>query len=277
MVDARVVIQLADCSCIRPEGLLENMIVKVHDFIYPVDFYVIKTAGSESAGSSGVLLGRPFLKTTKTIINVFDGTLFLDYYGEKYTLSMKEATKKLTDMEDLHSVEDIASPVYEYSMEELLQEGYGEVGGNNEIEREVVKWNQEVQAQGLTDQEIYEVIMDFCIGSQAAWSSGAIQPQKEKNARRWEKTGMEKRPLPLKANPAEKRMTKASQKLTGSSGRNEQENLIRIVGAKCNKGGRRRTRIIVKQKLIPTVPFFALFILKFPKGLNNPALTSQKP
>ncbi|KAL1545257.1 hypothetical protein AAHA92_22003 [Salvia divinorum] len=139
MVDARVVIQLADCSCIRPEGVLENMIVKIHDFIYPVDFYVIKTAGSESTGSSGVLLGRPFLKTAKTIINVFDGTLCLDYYGEKYTLSMKKATKKPTHMEDLHSVEDIAPPVYEYSMEELLQEGYSEVGGNNKIEREVVK------------------------------------------------------------------------------------------------------------------------------------------
>ncbi|KAL1541346.1 hypothetical protein AAHA92_25582 [Salvia divinorum] len=108
MVNARVVIQLADCSCIRPEGVLENIIVKVHDFIYPVDFYVIKTTGSESAGSSGVLLGRPFLKTTKTIINVFDGTLCLDYYGEKYALSIKEATKKPMDMEDIHSVEDIS-------------------------------------------------------------------------------------------------------------------------------------------------------------------------
>ncbi|KAL1545167.1 hypothetical protein AAHA92_21921 [Salvia divinorum] len=181
MVDARVVIQLADCSCIRPEGVLENMIVKVHGFIYPMDFYVIKTAGSESAGSSGVLLGRPFLKTAKTIINVFDGTLCLDYYGEKYTLSIKEATKKPTDMEDLHSVEDIAPPVYEYSMEELLQEGYVEVEGNNEIEREVVKWNQEVQTQGITDQKIDEVIMNFCLGSQAAWSSGPIQLQKEED------------------------------------------------------------------------------------------------
>ncbi|KAL1549321.1 hypothetical protein AAHA92_17441 [Salvia divinorum] len=64
--------------------------------------------------------GRPFLKTAKAIINVFDGTRCLDYYGEKYILSLN-GTKKPTDMEDLHSVEDIAPPVYEYSMEELLQ------------------------------------------------------------------------------------------------------------------------------------------------------------
>ncbi|KAL1534770.1 hypothetical protein AAHA92_30908 [Salvia divinorum] len=73
MVDAQVVIQLTDCSCIRPEGIIENIIVKVYNFIYPVDFYVIKT-GTNSAGSSGILLGRPFLKTAKAIINVFDGT-----------------------------------------------------------------------------------------------------------------------------------------------------------------------------------------------------------
>ncbi|KAL1545093.1 hypothetical protein AAHA92_21861 [Salvia divinorum] len=122
MVNAQVVIQLADCSCIRPEGIVENIIVKVHNFIYPVDIYVIRT-GKTPAGSSKILLGRPFLKTAKTIINVFDGTLCLEYYGEKYTLSLSEA-KKPTEMEDLHSVEDIAPQECEYSMEELLREEY---------------------------------------------------------------------------------------------------------------------------------------------------------
>ena len=31
MTDTKVVIQLADRSCISPEGVLENVIVKVHD------------------------------------------------------------------------------------------------------------------------------------------------------------------------------------------------------------------------------------------------------
>ncbi|KAL1541103.1 hypothetical protein AAHA92_25363 [Salvia divinorum] len=141
MVDAHVVIQLADCSCIRPEGIVENSIVKVHDFIYLVDFYVIRT-GKTPAGSSGILLRRPFSKTAKTIINVFDGTLCLEYYGEKYTLSLNKA-KKPTEMEDLHSVEDIAPPDYEYSMEELLQEEY-KVGEKEKMEKEVAQWNQEV-------------------------------------------------------------------------------------------------------------------------------------
>ena len=79
LVDTKVVIQLADRTCISPEGVLENVIVKVHDFLYPTDFHVIKMSDNESAESSGVLLGRPFLRTAKTIIDVFDGTICLDY------------------------------------------------------------------------------------------------------------------------------------------------------------------------------------------------------
>ncbi|KAL1544877.1 hypothetical protein AAHA92_21672 [Salvia divinorum] len=176
MVDAQVVIQLADCSCIRPEGIVENIIVKVHDFIYAADFYVIRI-GTNSAGSSGILLGRSFLKTAKTAIDVFEGTLCLEYYGEKYTLRLDEAQEP-ADMENLYSVENIAPQTYEYRMEDLLQEEYREVGG---MKKEVAKWNQEVHTQGLTDQEIDEAIMDFCLGSQATWSSRVIHFQEEED------------------------------------------------------------------------------------------------
>ena len=41
LTNTRVLIQLADRSCINLEGVLENVLVKVHDFCYPADFYVI--------------------------------------------------------------------------------------------------------------------------------------------------------------------------------------------------------------------------------------------
>lgn len=83
MVDMKVVIQLADRSCISPKDVLENVIDKVHEFLYPADFHVIRMSENEFAESSGVLLGRPFLHTAKTIIDVFDGTICLDYHGKK--------------------------------------------------------------------------------------------------------------------------------------------------------------------------------------------------
>ncbi|XP_041995692.1 uncharacterized protein LOC121745806 [Salvia splendens] len=109
MVDTKVVIQLADRPCISPEGVLENVIVKVHDFLYPADFHVIRMSENESAEFSGVLLGRLFLRTAKTIIDVFDGTICLDYHGEKFTFNIDEAMKKPLDVENLHAV-DIITP-----------------------------------------------------------------------------------------------------------------------------------------------------------------------
>ncbi|XP_057791339.1 uncharacterized protein LOC131008482 [Salvia miltiorrhiza] len=63
LVETRVVIQLADRSCVHPEGLLENVLVRVNNFVYLADFYVVRMSGMQSNGSSGVLLGRPFLRT----------------------------------------------------------------------------------------------------------------------------------------------------------------------------------------------------------------------
>ena len=122
MVATKVVIQLADRTCICPEGVLENVIVKVHDFLYPADFYVIKMNDNESAESSGVLLGRPFLRTAKTIIDVFDGTICLDYNGEKYTFSIDEGMKRPLDVENIYAIDIINPLVQEYLETELIQE-----------------------------------------------------------------------------------------------------------------------------------------------------------
>ncbi|KAL1563532.1 hypothetical protein AAHA92_05988 [Salvia divinorum] len=102
LMETKVVIQLADRSCINLVGVLENAIVKVHDFLYPADFHVIKMSEADSAESSGVLLGRPFLRTAKTLIDVCEGTICLNYHGEKYTF------KKPMDVENLHSVDVIS-------------------------------------------------------------------------------------------------------------------------------------------------------------------------
>ncbi|XP_042065490.1 uncharacterized protein LOC121809006 [Salvia splendens] len=51
-------IQLADRSCIYPEAVLEDEIVKVNKFMYPADFILIKTTESGAEESVGILLGR---------------------------------------------------------------------------------------------------------------------------------------------------------------------------------------------------------------------------
>ncbi|XP_047943014.1 uncharacterized protein LOC125189828 [Salvia hispanica] len=140
LVDTKVVIQLADRTCISPEGVLENVKVKVHDFLYSTDFHVIKLSENESAEPSGVLLGRPFLRTAKTIIDVFDGTICLDYHGEKYTFNNDEAMKKPLDVENLHAIDVINALVQEYLETEFMQEQIEDSELSHSIDKEVAGW-----------------------------------------------------------------------------------------------------------------------------------------
>ena len=69
-----VIIQLADRSNVYPEGVLEDVLVQVNGLIFPADFYVLNMEDNDSSRSL-ILLGRPFLKTSRTKIDVHDGTL----------------------------------------------------------------------------------------------------------------------------------------------------------------------------------------------------------
>ncbi|XP_021732355.1 uncharacterized protein LOC110699171 [Chenopodium quinoa] len=71
--DTGVVIQLADRSNVYPKGVVEDVLVKVDELIFPADFYVLDMEHDRQAVP--ILLGRPFLKTARTKIDVFTGCL----------------------------------------------------------------------------------------------------------------------------------------------------------------------------------------------------------
>ena len=78
-----VIIQLADWSNAYPEGVVEDILVKVNNLIFSVDFYILYMEDSASAiNSTLILLGRPFLKTAKTKIDVDKGTVTMEFDGE---------------------------------------------------------------------------------------------------------------------------------------------------------------------------------------------------
>jgi hypothetical protein len=61
---------LADRSLKRPRGILEDVLIKVDKFYFPVDFIVIDTEPvHDVANQIPVILGRPFLATANALIN----------------------------------------------------------------------------------------------------------------------------------------------------------------------------------------------------------------
>ncbi|CAM8954184.1 unnamed protein product [Rhodiola kirilowii] len=58
-------IQLADRSCKQPEGKIEDVLVQVGKLVFPADFYVLKMENGGPTDHAPILLGRPFLKTSR--------------------------------------------------------------------------------------------------------------------------------------------------------------------------------------------------------------------
>ena len=60
-------LQMVDRTMAQPEGILEDVQIKVRNFIFPVNFMVIDM---EEDKQIPLLLGRPFLATGATLIDV---------------------------------------------------------------------------------------------------------------------------------------------------------------------------------------------------------------
>ncbi|KAK8350297.1 hypothetical protein V6Z12_A06G199200 [Gossypium hirsutum] len=108
-----VIIQLADRSVVHPEGVLEDVLVKVNEIIFPTDFYVIKMEEDNTTGSSDLLLGRPFLSTASIKIDVRSGTLTMEFDGEIVKFNVYDAISHPSEILSVNYVDIIYSLVDE--------------------------------------------------------------------------------------------------------------------------------------------------------------------
>ena len=74
LTPATLSLQMVDRSMTQPEGILENVLVKVGKFIFPMDFVVIDI---EEDKKVSLLLGRPFLAIGVALIDMKKGELTL--------------------------------------------------------------------------------------------------------------------------------------------------------------------------------------------------------
>ena len=63
-----------------PKGIVEDVLVKIDKFYYPVDFVVLDTEPIASEPNHvSIILGRPFLATANAIINCRNGVMQLTF------------------------------------------------------------------------------------------------------------------------------------------------------------------------------------------------------
>ncbi|XP_024021321.1 uncharacterized protein LOC112091559 [Morus notabilis] len=75
-----VVLQLADRSIKRPRGIVEDVLLQIDRFYYPMDFLVLDTQSVVNMESSiPIILGRPFLATANALINCRNGVMKISF------------------------------------------------------------------------------------------------------------------------------------------------------------------------------------------------------
>ena len=135
-----ITISLADRSVKIPKGIVEDVLVKVDDFYYPVDFVVLDTEPmAESTHQVLIILGRPFFATANAIINCRNGVMQLTYGNMTLELNIFHLSNRDKPTKDK-----------EQKSEEVYLSGTGEGKASiHKLQEELIE-NQEVVDAGST-------------------------------------------------------------------------------------------------------------------------------
>ncbi|CAN6579695.1 unnamed protein product [Malus baccata var. baccata] len=96
------IIQLADRSITYPRGVIEDVIVKVDNLYLPADFMVLDM---DEDMTTPIILGRPFLATARTLIDVEAGTLTFRVEDHTVVFKLFEASIHSGDKQECMRVD----------------------------------------------------------------------------------------------------------------------------------------------------------------------------
>ncbi|KAK9724153.1 hypothetical protein RND81_05G052200 [Saponaria officinalis] len=125
LVDTTSILELGDGSTIQPLGVLENIIVKVGNFEFMSDFYV-----TESHPSFSILLGKPFLRSSRAIIDVAKGEVILKYAQKELKINIYDISRHPYILEyNVFNLEDYCLEMFGVNVIEILLDEMAEKVG----------------------------------------------------------------------------------------------------------------------------------------------------
>ena len=108
-------LQMANRTLAHPEGILEDVLIKVGKFVFLVDSVVINI---EEEKQVSLLLGRPFLETGAALIDVKKGELTLRVGDEAMHFNLNDSLKQPElRSADCESVETKIPVIYELTID----------------------------------------------------------------------------------------------------------------------------------------------------------------
>ncbi|XP_004295618.1 PREDICTED: uncharacterized protein LOC101300039 [Fragaria vesca subsp. vesca] len=105
MKPTRVVLQLADRLVKYPRGIVEDVLVQVDKFYFPVDFIILDTQpASNLSDEIPVILGRPFLATCYANISCRSGMMTISFGNMTLDLNIFSISKQPLENDEVGEV-----------------------------------------------------------------------------------------------------------------------------------------------------------------------------
>ncbi|XP_050895203.1 uncharacterized protein LOC127101805 [Lathyrus oleraceus] len=102
--DTRMTLQFVDRSVRRLYGIMEDVLVNIDKFVFPVYFVILEMPEDEEIP---LILGRPFLETGRCMIDIEEGTMTLKVYDEELKIDVRNMMQYKDDIGISHTVEII--------------------------------------------------------------------------------------------------------------------------------------------------------------------------
>nr|GEX92012.1 reverse transcriptase domain-containing protein [Tanacetum cinerariifolium] len=101
LIPTRMTLELANHAICTPDGIARDVFIPVGKFTFPADFVVVDY---ESDPRVSLILGRPFLRTARALIDVHGEEMILCNGDERLTLNMKHDTTSYSNHPHRESV-----------------------------------------------------------------------------------------------------------------------------------------------------------------------------
>ncbi|XP_050876307.1 uncharacterized protein LOC127080012 [Lathyrus oleraceus] len=100
--NTRMTLQFTGHSVKKPYGIVEDVLVKIDKFVFPVDFVILEMPIDKEIP---LILGRPFLETGRCFINIEEGTMTLKVYDEELKSDVRNTMRYKNDICTSHTIE----------------------------------------------------------------------------------------------------------------------------------------------------------------------------
>ncbi|GKE49564.1 reverse transcriptase domain-containing protein, partial [Tanacetum coccineum] len=117
LISIQMTLELANRAICTPKGIARDVFVLVGKFIFPADFVIVDY---ESDPRVPLILGRPFLRTARALIDVYGEEMILRDGNERLTLNMRHDTSSYSSQPHQESINMI--DVYNVSHEEYRED-----------------------------------------------------------------------------------------------------------------------------------------------------------